>query len=212
VRTERGFDRFVNFSDAVVAIAITLLVLPLVNTAANIGSESGSDLIATHEFKLFIFVLSFAVIGQFWLVHHRMFESAIGYNDQLLWANFLWLASIVFLPFPTELLASATKHQAAVYGLYVGTMLVTSTALLIEQWIITANPELQAESVRGTLTVAPAVTATVVIAVALVIAVAVPSIGLWSLMLLFVAKLVDRFMHRVRGAAEQPARSAKTQS
>ena len=212
MRTERGFDRFVNFSDAVVAIAITLLVLPLVDTAAKIGSESGSDLIAKNQFEIFIFVLSFAVIGQFWLVHHRMFENAIGYNEQLLWSNFLWLASIVFLPFPTELLASTTKHQVAVYGLYVGTMLVASAALLIEQWIIMANPELQAESVRGTLTVVPAATATVVIAVALVIAVTVPSIGLWSLLLLFAAKMVDRFMRRVRGATEQPARSAKTQS
>ena len=64
VHTERGFDRLVNFSDAVVAIAITLLILPLVDTAATVGTESAGKLVVQNGYKLFVFVLSFAVIGQ----------------------------------------------------------------------------------------------------------------------------------------------------
>ena len=111
MHSERGFDRLVNFSDAVVAIAITVLVLPLVDLAANIGSEATAHFLLENRFRLFVFFLSFAVIGRFWLAHHRLYESVAGYNDWLLWANLVWLLSIVFLPFPTELPAAANSHD-----------------------------------------------------------------------------------------------------
>lgn len=69
-RTPHGFSRMVNFCDAVVAIAITLLILPLVDAAGSIGSLSVRGLFVQNAFRLFVFVLSFAVIGNFWLIHH----------------------------------------------------------------------------------------------------------------------------------------------
>jgi uncharacterized membrane protein len=201
VRTERGFDRLVNFSDAVVAIAITLLILPLVDTAANLHGANAGSFIAKNEFKLFVFVLSFAVIGRFWLVHHKMYEYVIGYNDGILWANILWLLSIVFLPFPTELLASSNRHERTVYALYVGTMLVSSAALLLQQWMYTRSPELQSERVRGKLTLIPAAVNTGLMLVAFVIAVTLPAIGLWGLLLLFLAEPIERVLMRNRQTA-----------
>ena len=69
-RTERGFDRFVNFSDAVVAIAISLLILPVVdavNDAAQAATTSAYDFFQENGDRLLAFGLSFVVIASFWV-------------------------------------------------------------------------------------------------------------------------------------------------
>jgi len=182
MRTAHGYGRLVGFSDGVVAIAITLLILPLVDAASDYDGSVGT-FVVEHLGKLLLFLLSFAVIGNFWLVHHRTFERITSYNTPLLWANLLWLLSIVFLPFPTALLASSPGGDRASYVLYVGTMVVTTAAELVIQTIIVRTPELQAEEVRGTLTVRPYVTPLVIMVVALLIAALLPGIGLWGLAL-----------------------------
>lgn len=203
MHTKRGFDRLVNFSDAVVAIAITLLVLPLVNVAANIGSRSVGNLLAANGYKVFVFVLSFAVIGRLWLVHHRVFESVIDYNNALLMVNLVWLLSIVFLPFPTELLAaSSNRQQTAVYGLYVGTILVASATMAAQEWIIIRSPELQAEAGRGALSLIPAAVPTLLLVVAFIVAVTIPAIGLWAMSVLLLAEPIERLVkHRLPASA-----------
>src|SRR5690242_5482336 len=99
-----SFDRIVFFSDAIVAIAITLLVLPLVDSVPEEGTFKASDLLADDSALLLAFGLSFFVIARFWLVHHRIFTKIEGYTTPLVWANMAWLVSIVWLPFPTEMI------------------------------------------------------------------------------------------------------------
>jgi len=195
MRTERGFTRLVSFSDGVVAIAITLLVLPLVESA----TDSSGDVVAflnTNGFQLFVFVLSFAVIGRFWFVHHQLYENLAGYSTGLVWANLLWLLTIVFLPFPTELLITGDSDDRLRNGLYVGTMLLTSCAALLQQWIAIRSPELQAPEARGTLRLGPYVLTTAVMAIALTISVAFPQVGLLSLLLLAVMGPIGRVLLR----------------
>ena len=86
-----GISRLISFIDAVVAIAITLLILPLVNDATGIGDRSPEDLLAENAFDLFAFVLSFVVIFRFWLAHHRMYLGVAGYTPGLVRANLVWL-------------------------------------------------------------------------------------------------------------------------
>lgn len=197
VHTERGFTRLVTFSDGVVAIAITLLILPLVTSA----SETDLDLaayLAANVFQLLVFVISFAVIGRFWFVHHQLYEHAIDYNGPLIWANLLWLATIVFLPFPTELLAAADTPNPLAYGLYIGTMIATSSSALLQQWILVSNPELQSPEARGSLRLLPYISVSVLLVAALLVAVLVPQIGLWSLVLLAVSGPLERLVDRRR--------------
>ena len=99
MQREAGFRRLVGFSDAVVAIAITLLVLPLVDSASSIGNESLSMFFHHNQTKLWAFALSFAVIGSFWWGQHQLFERVRAYNGVLVWGMFLWLLGIVFLPY-----------------------------------------------------------------------------------------------------------------
>lgn len=196
-----------SFSDGVVAIAITLLVLPLVSAAAE---ESGdiATFLRDNTWQLFVFVLSFVVIGRFWMVHHDMYERIIGYTPGLMWANMLWLASIVFLPFPTQLLGSVDRESRITYLLYIGTMIVTCLAALLQQWIAVKNPDIQAEGAKGTLRLTGSVSILVVFVVALIVALVFPAIGLWSLLLVAVSGVLERFLSVT--AARRHRRGAST--
>jgi uncharacterized membrane protein len=67
-------ERLVMFTDAVAAIAITLLILPLLETISEAsGADSLGDLVHGHLGQFGAFVLSFAVIFRFWWGHHRVF-------------------------------------------------------------------------------------------------------------------------------------------
>lgn len=100
---EVEFGRIVAFSDGVFSIAITLLVL-------NLGIEKGlsegqidSALWNLRE-DLLAYAISFAVIGRFWLVHHRFFAEVEAFDGRLIGLNMLYLGWIVLLPFSSEVL------------------------------------------------------------------------------------------------------------
>lgn len=92
----------------VVAIAITVLILPLVDVVSDIRNMKTAEFLAQNQYRLFIFVLSFAVIANFWVMHHQIYERVSSYTIPLVWANMLWLLSIVSLPFSTN----SSRHSA----------------------------------------------------------------------------------------------------
>jgi uncharacterized membrane protein len=103
------YDRVLYFSDAVFAIAITLLVVDLqVPDVPNL--QSGAQLRESIP-KMTGFAFSFAVIGLFWIGHHSLFRRILGIDRSLMLLNLLFLGCIAFLPYPTSLL-SATGDQA----------------------------------------------------------------------------------------------------
>jgi uncharacterized membrane protein len=195
VQSERGLRRLVNFADAVVAIAITLLVLPLVDAAGDMGTTGVATFLGDNKTKLLAFLLSFVVIGRFWWGQHQLFERVISYNPLLVASTFLWLLSIVFLPFPTELLsASQGGGQADTHALYVGTLLVASIATLGQKFAVVHWPQLQEEKQRGTSTMDTVVIQVVLMAIAMIIAVVTPSQGMWALLLLLLATPIERLI------------------
>jgi uncharacterized membrane protein len=106
----REVDRIAAFSDAVFAIAITLLSLQLaVPAAADLGSA------LTHLGSgLFAFVISFLVIGAFWVAHHRIFALVVRHDARLMWLNLFLLFFIVLIPFTTTVLAEYGGHRLGV--------------------------------------------------------------------------------------------------
>jgi len=121
-----GMDRIEFFSDAVFAIAMTLLVVTLVVPLTVSENELGHALrTGPLSDQLFAFALSFVVIGQFWIAHHRLFRLIRSYDLGLLWLNLFHLLGICFLPFPTELLGRYFGSPLAGY-LYGGTLTATS--------------------------------------------------------------------------------------
>jgi uncharacterized membrane protein len=207
--TERGLHRLMNFSDAVVAIAITLLILPLVDSAANIGKGGVASFLHHHDTQLLAFALSFAVIWSFWWSQHQMLEHIVGYNRLLVVGMFLWILSIVFLPFPTELLSSATQGGQGVHALYVGTMLVTSVAVLVQEWAIVMKPELQAEDHRGEAGIAEAVILVALMTVIFVMVITLPAIGLWSLLILLLSRPIVALVRTRHWGTSRTVRGAR---
>ena len=106
----RSFDRLINITDAVVAIAITLQLLPLVDIKSTRG-ESIWQLISDNSSQIFAFWLSFLILSVLWLKHNQVFNSMRTFDGIIFWLNSLWMALIVFLPWPTALYGSLNDGQ-----------------------------------------------------------------------------------------------------
>jgi uncharacterized membrane protein len=201
----RGFDRVVNFSDAVVAIAITLLVLPLVDSVTGNQRVEIGDLLRDDASRLLAFILSFLVIARFWLVHHRLFESVEAYTVLLLWANLLWLLSIVWLPYPTEMLGVQGTDDALSRAVYIGSVLASSAMLLLIEVVIDRTPGLWVDPATSGIDLLGGIGPVVALVVALVVAVAVPAIGMWAMLLLFADPYVAELIRRRRDGTRPSA-------
>jgi uncharacterized membrane protein len=110
---EIEFSRIVAFSDGVFAIAITLLVLALDIPPHLAGGEIADALWEQRE-NLFAYALSFAVIGRFWLVHHRFFGEVKAFDGRLIVLNMFYLGWIVLIPFTSEVLGEYGGKTAAI--------------------------------------------------------------------------------------------------
>ena len=203
---ERGLGRLISFSDAIVAIAATLLILPLADAAAAIDDRTVPQLLSDNRQAIIAFGLSFVVILRFWLVHHRMYEHVVDYTQGLILVNCVWLLCMVFIPFPTELIGKDSGVVAD--GLYIGTILAATAAGTVGQWILVRTPTLVSEPARRTLTLVPAITTTVGMALAFVIAIVFPVIGLWALLLLFPAGWVELYYRRRHDRRQRSAQSS----
>ena len=105
LRKEFQLERLILFSDAVFAIAITLLVIEIKIPELKEGETLSEHLLLSklaHLIPKFIgFIISFLLIGQYWIVHHRMFGFVINFSYKLIWLNLLFLLAIVLMPFST---------------------------------------------------------------------------------------------------------------
>lgn len=117
-----SLERLVFFSDAVFAIAITLLVLPLADAKLSQANLT-RDLLALWP-QLLSFGLSFLVVGNYWLAHQRMFRHVVRTDAVLLWLTLVFLLCIAFLPFPTAVLGSHGDSTPGVV-LYAAAMSLT---------------------------------------------------------------------------------------
>ncbi|MCW2798879.1 MAG: hypothetical protein JWQ70_351 [Aeromicrobium sp.] len=124
-------DRIEFFSDAVFAIAMTLLVLDI-----RVPDIKGRDLNgALHDLlpQMFAYALSFLVISLNWIAHHRKFRVIIGFDNTLTRLNLLLLFLIAFLPFPTSVLSNYASQPAAVI-LYAATSAAIAGSQVLILW------------------------------------------------------------------------------
>jgi uncharacterized membrane protein len=109
-----GLDRIITFSDAVIAVAITLLVVQVQipeAVPADQLPQALRELIPTFT----SYVFSFYIVAVYWIEHHRMFRYIRRYDDGLIWLNLLLLMLIAVVPFATNLLDTHSGQQIAVF-------------------------------------------------------------------------------------------------
>jgi uncharacterized membrane protein len=118
-----ALERLALFSDAVMAIAITLLVLEIKVPALHGRTTDAALQEALIELlpKFAGFAISFVVIGAFWQGHHRMFRYIGTFGSRLLMLNLYFLLFICFLPYPTGLFSEYPYLQTP-FLLYGGTL------------------------------------------------------------------------------------------
>jgi uncharacterized membrane protein len=126
-RTDHALERLVFFSDAVFAIAITLLVLELHVPHLPKGAPDRAFLIELAKLipNFAGYFISFAVIGVFWMGHHRAFALASRYSPKILGWNMALLGTIAFMPFSTAFFAQ-NLNQRVPSIFYCATMLVAA--------------------------------------------------------------------------------------
>ena len=102
----RAAERVVFFSDAVVAIAITLLALALPVPPSTRGTTNSQllDALGNRLPEYSAFLISFVVIGNHWAAHRRMFRYVNRLNGQVTWLNMTWLLMMILTPFATRML------------------------------------------------------------------------------------------------------------
>jgi len=106
-RPDHPLERLIFFSDAVFAIAITLLIIDVHAPHVPNGSPDHAYVHALLDQmpSLFGFFVSFFVIGAFWAGHHRAFALAGHYSESLNGPNLMMLCSVVFMPFTTSFMS-----------------------------------------------------------------------------------------------------------
>lgn len=134
-----GVGRVEAFSDGVIAVAITLLVLDL--RVPKPGGDLASRLGELWPNYL-AYVISFLAIGIMWISHHSMLRRLASVDHAVLVANLLLLLCIVVLPFTTSLFATyldspSGGHLAAM--VYAGSFLMTSMMFFALQYLLTAR-------------------------------------------------------------------------
>jgi len=138
-------ERLVFFCDAVVAIAITLLVFNLKITNVTNGHLTFADII--RPWKTFLaFFLSFINIASFWKNHHTFFAHIKKINESLLWYNIWWLFFIVLLPFTTSLVSTYFFDTPAIFIYSLNTFIITIFQNVIWDYVSVRPDFLRAET------------------------------------------------------------------
>ncbi|MEN2738646.1 TMEM175 family protein [Microbacterium sp. X-17] len=192
-------ERLKMFVDAVVAIAMTLLILPLMDSVGEAATHdlSTGDWIVEERQSLFAFTLSFVLIANFWLSHHRLFRRIEHATGALVWLTFAWMFTIVWLPVATAVLSSlATDDLQAL--VYIGSLSVTSLLTLATVIYVIRHPELhEIDPQRLRETLAADIAVLTLFLVALALTLAVPVLSYWTMFLLLLSPFLGRLVARI---------------
>jgi uncharacterized membrane protein len=134
-------NRIEAFSDGVFAIVITLLILDVRFPADKPLTLETLRGVAPH---LLAFVLSFVIVGVYWVSHHNMLHYVRQVDRQLLWLNLVLLLLVVFIPFPAALLGQHPDSALAV-ALYGGNLMLVNAAGTAMWLYAMSQPNLAAE-------------------------------------------------------------------
>jgi uncharacterized membrane protein len=132
------FERIVLFSDAVFAIAITLLALEV--RVPEVDADAVPQALLGLLPEIGVYALSFLIVGLYWVSHHRIFRYIVRYDDTLIWLNIFVLLCIAFLPVASSVVGSY-RHPLAVL-FYCSVLCLTSVMNMLLWWYASHNHRL----------------------------------------------------------------------
>lgn len=132
METGLSVERTVYFSDAVIAIAMTLLAIELPLPQGDTPSQVWRSFVGNLGGEYLAFLISFGVISLFWYRHHRSFQRIARINTSLIVWNLVGLATIVLIPFATRMLSPEAVGLQGEQdnGYHLGPILYASLMLL----------------------------------------------------------------------------------
>lgn len=142
VSTGRSVDRLVNFTDAVVAVAVTLLALPLVDIPGPGRGGTVWTVMGDHASEISTFLFTFYVVAVMWAAHNRILNGIRGYDGFLFWVNTTWLAAIVLLPWFSAMFGESAEGRATVGLVYWGALALISILSSLMGWHLQRSPGL----------------------------------------------------------------------
>jgi uncharacterized membrane protein len=140
-------ERTLAFSDGVIAVAITLLVLDLKLPALGQHASDASLVAALVEAlpKIGMYALSFAVVSRIWIGHHRKFACIRRVDPRLIGINFVFLMLVGLVPFVTGTLGDHLNAVATI--LYAAVLALTSLLSVSMWWYAKRTPGLLEEGI-----------------------------------------------------------------
>lgn len=137
-----GLHRLINFSDAVFAIAATLLVIDLrpPQTGSDVYEAALQDYLSRPG-PFIATTIGFLVVGSFWSSHRQVIGLAKATSGGLVWANLLFLFGVAIQPFLTAALAEHDPNRTSVV-LYAGGQIGTGLAQFLLWRVMLRNQEL----------------------------------------------------------------------
>ncbi len=112
-----AFDRVAYFTDAVFAIAMTLLIVSVGAPELTGPEREPTSLVEPLRDlgpELFSFFLAFLLLGRYWMAHHAFFAALARVDRRFIMEDLIYLAFVAFLPFPTELVGKYERNPVSV--------------------------------------------------------------------------------------------------
>ncbi|MBK9569950.1 MAG: DUF1211 domain-containing protein [Chitinophagaceae bacterium] len=148
LRKEFQLERLILFSDAVFAIAITLLVIEIKipEIHENVSDKALLQSLGHLIPKFIGFIVSFMMIGLYWTVHHRMFGFVTSYSRKLLILNLVFLFFVALMPFSTGFYSEYSgpdmvRHQLMVPMIFYVLNFCGMGFMNYFMWVYITNPK-----------------------------------------------------------------------
>ena len=140
--TGRSMERLIAFSDGVVGVAVTVMIVPIFDTPGPQPGETMLNVLSDNLGNVIAYIFTFYVVVTMWLAHHRVFNELRAYDSRTMLLNTIWLMTIGFLPWPSYLIGEGDGIERGIGALYFGVLAISTLMLGLMADHIRRHPEL----------------------------------------------------------------------
>lgn len=100
---KRSFERLISFTDAVTAVAVTLLILSVIDIRPKPGEQTVWQVIGDNSGQLVTFLFTFIVVAVMWQGNLRVLHRLVTFDATIFWLDVFWMIGIVLLPWTSSM-------------------------------------------------------------------------------------------------------------